>query len=102
VHFTETCDEKLPHLITHVVTTDATKTDMEQTREIHEALAARDLLPETHVVDAGYVDAAEILHSRITYGIELLGPVSRNNQWQTKAGQGYDLSGFSEGVLKVV
>ena len=41
VHFTETCDEKLPHVITHVVTTDATKTDMEQTREIHEALVRR-------------------------------------------------------------
>ena len=95
VHFTETCDENLPHLITHVVTTDATKTDMEQTREIHEALAAHDLLPQTHVVDAGYVDAAAILHSRVTYGIELLGPVSQNHQWQTKAGQGYDLSGFS-------
>jgi len=95
VHFTETCDEELPHLITHVVTTDATKTDMEQTREIHEALAARELLPETHVVDAGYVDAPEILHSRSTYDIELLGPVSQNNQWQTKAAQGYDLSGFS-------
>ena len=68
----ETCDEKLPHLMTHVCDTlMQPKTDMEQTRQIHEALAARDLLPETHVVDAGYVDAAEILHSRITYGIEL-------------------------------
>src|SRR5437879_2648783 len=34
VHFSETCDQDLPHLITHVETTDATTTDMEQTQAI--------------------------------------------------------------------
>lgn len=34
------------------------------------------------------------MESREQYDIELLGPVSRNNQWQAKAGKGYDLSGF--------
>lgn len=43
VHLTETCDEQLPHLITHVVTTDATETDVEQTQIIHQAMARRDL-----------------------------------------------------------
>lgn len=95
VHLTETCDENLPHLITHVVTTDATETDVEQTTAIHEALAARDLLPKTHAVDAGYVDAQEIKESRERYDIELLGPVSQNNQWQAKADQGYDQTHFS-------
>jgi len=45
-------------------------------------------------VDAGYVDAGLLVESRESYGVELLGPVSRNNQWQAKAGKGYDLSGF--------
>lgn len=95
VHFSETCDEDLPHLITHVVTTEATETDMEQTEAIHQALEQRDLLPSEHVLDAGYVDAGIILHSRHQHGIEVIGPVSQNNQWQAKAGEGYDLASFS-------
>ena len=55
VHFSETCDEDLPHLITHMVTTDATTTDMEQTEAIHQALSERNLCPGEHLVDAGYV-----------------------------------------------
>jgi transposase len=51
------------------------------------------VLPQTHVVDAGYVDAGWMAQSRECYGVELLGPVSRNNQWQAKAAKGYDLSG---------
>jgi transposase len=95
VHFTETCDPGLPHLITCVQTTDASETDMQQTQIVHEELARRDLLPQTHIVDAGYVDAGAIVESREQYGIELVGPVSKNNQWQAKAGKGYDQSGFS-------
>lgn len=94
VHFSETCDEEFPHLITHVVTTDATSTDMEQTAPIHEALSQRDLEPREHLLDAGYVDAERMLHSRERHGIEIIGPVSQNNQWQAKAGDGYDLASF--------
>ena len=68
---------------------------MKQTPLVHEELARRNVLPQTHVVDAGYVDAGLIAESRECYGVELLGPVSRNNQWQAKAGKGYDLSGFA-------
>jgi transposase len=95
VHFTETCDEQLPRLITHVLTTDATETDVEHTQAIHEALESRDLLPSTHLVDAGYVDAELLLQSQQHYGIDLLGPVSQNNQWQAKEAQGYDLASFT-------
>jgi transposase len=93
VHFSETCDEDLPHLITHVVTTDATETDREQTEVIHHALSKRDLTPSEQVLDAGYVDAETILLSRERQGIEVIGPVSQNNQWQAKKG-GYDASQF--------
>lgn len=94
VHFSETCDEQLPHLITHVTTTDATKTDMEETEAIHQALEERDLEPGVHVLDAGYVDAGIIISSHQRHGIEVIGPVSQNNQWQAKAGQGYEQSCF--------
>lgn len=95
VHLSETCDPEYPHLITCVQTTDATATDMKQTQLVHEELKRRQLLPQTHLVDAGYVDAGAIVESRELYGVELLGPVSRNNQWQAKAGKGYDQSGFA-------
>ena len=36
-----------------------------------------------------------MLQSREQYGIELVGPISQNNQWQAKTGQGYDLASFS-------
>jgi transposase len=61
VHLSETCEAELPHLITHVVITDATKTDVEATVAIHQALAKRDVLPGKYIVDAGYVDAELVL-----------------------------------------
>lgn len=95
VHFTETCDENLPRLVTHVVTTDATVPDIEQTQKIHAALQDHDHLPHQHIVDAGYLDADLIIESQRRYGVELIGPVSQNNQWQAKEAQGYDLASFT-------
>lgn len=37
VHLTETCDSDTPHLITHVETTIAPKSDLEMTQPIHQA-----------------------------------------------------------------
>ncbi|MEO6890547.1 MAG: IS5/IS1182 family transposase, partial [Ktedonobacteraceae bacterium] len=68
---------------------------MEQTEAIHQALSDRDLLPSVHLLDAGYVDAEIVLQSRDRYGIEVIGPVSQNTQWQAKAGEGYDLASFT-------
>lgn len=95
VHLSESCEAELPHLITHVVTTEATTTDVEETEAIHQALTQRDVLPGKHIVDAGYVDAELVLQSQQRYGIELIGPLSQNNQWQAKADQGYDLASFT-------
>jgi len=49
VHLTETCDEDGPHLITHVATTPAPVADREALAGGHEALAAKGLLPDTHL-----------------------------------------------------
>jgi hypothetical protein len=61
IHVTETCDAGAPHLINHVITTDATVTDTETTETVHQGLAARELVPEQHLVDAGYVTATHIV-----------------------------------------
>ena len=53
VHLTETCDEDGPHLITHGATTPAPVADREVLAGGYEALAAKGLLPDTHLVDAG-------------------------------------------------
>ena len=84
VHLTETCDRNQVHLITHAITTQAQVSDVTQTALIHEALAAKDLLPSQHIVDAGYVDSNLIVTSHKRYGIDLVGPVRPNVSWQAK------------------
>jgi transposase len=95
VHLTETCDAKAPHLITHVETTPASTTDVTMTAPIHEALAAKALLPSTHLVDAGYVDATLLVSSPHDHQVDLVGPVRTDVSWQARAGQGYDISAFT-------
>ncbi|MEV4378092.1 IS1182 family transposase [Streptosporangium sp. NPDC049644] len=74
-HLSETCEPDAPHLITQVLTTDATVADTEVTEAVHQGLAARRLPPGEHIVDAGYVTAAPVVAARDTYGIEVVGPV---------------------------
>lgn len=94
VHLTETCNKNSVHLITHVETTQGHISDTDQTQPIHEALASKGLLPEEHVMDAGYVDAPLLVESLENFGIKLVGPVRPNVSWQAKAANGYDISGF--------
>jgi transposase len=88
-HLTETCDDETPHLITNIETVSATTPDRAVTTTIHEHLAEKDLLPNEHMVDAGYVDIDEVVESHENHKIELLGPVPANTTWQAKAGQGF-------------
>lgn len=89
VHISETCDDDQPHLITHVATTIAPQSDADMTEPIHEALAQKDCLPRTHLVDAGYVDAEQIVASQEKHNINLVGPVRPDVSWQTKDYTGY-------------
>ncbi len=93
-HLTETCDEDRPHLVVHVETTPAPVSDVAMTAPVHDALRAKDLLPEVHLVDAGYVDADLLVDAKAEHGIELIGPVRPDTSWQAKAGEGYDISAF--------
>jgi transposase len=94
VHLTETCDPDVPHLITQVETATAPIADGQALDDIHAALAEKDLLPATHLIDNAYVDADAIVDSR-PQGIELLGPVRPDHSWQAKAHQGFDLAAFA-------
>ena len=78
VHFTETCDEESAHLITHVETTHAAVPDEQILSQVHEALGKQELLPEIHLVDAGYTTVKGLVDSRHDYGVTLLGPVAQD------------------------
>ncbi len=95
VHLSETCDEESPHLITHVETTPATTSDREVTDSTHRALAKLELLPQEHLVDAGYLDAELLVSGQQEYELELLGPVPVDARWQSKSGQGYGIACFA-------
>jgi transposase len=95
VHLTESCQEGTPHLITHVETTSAPMADGEVTTSIHEALAQKSLLPSTHLVDTGYVDAPVLAASQRDYGVELLGPTRPDSHWQAKEQKGFAASNFT-------
>ncbi len=94
VHFTETCDEDRPHLITHVVTAIGPIPDREELPEIHAALQHQALLPQQHLVDAGYVDAEALVASQTEYHIDLVGPTAQDHRWQAREQKGYALPDF--------
>ena len=94
-HFTESCDEDLPRLITQVTTTIAPTPDRQALPEMHAVLAQRDLLPQCHLVDAGYVDAEALVASRAMHQVELVGPTAKDYRWQARAHNGYALTDFA-------
>jgi IS5 family transposase len=95
VHLTESCDEDTPHLITHVVTTEASTPDWHAAAVIHPALAAKDLLPAEHLLDAGYVDSGVVVTSQREHQVRVIGPVPLDNHWQARAGAGFEVACFS-------
>lgn len=94
VHLTESYDDNLPHLITHVETTPATEPDCQTLPKIHQGLAAKQLLPAEHTIDAGYMDIDNLLDSRNNHAIDLCGPMRPDSSWQARQQTGYDLAHF--------
>ena len=70
VHLTETYDDGQPHLITQVMTTPATTPDGVMGPTIHQDLAQRDLLPSSHLLDSGYVDAELLVTAQIEHQLD--------------------------------
>ncbi|WP_202970552.1 transposase [Saccharothrix sp. ALI-22-I] len=99
IHLTETCDDIAdtgsPHPVTNVVTTDATVTDVEVLERIHTDLDRRGLVPDEHVVDAGYTSADLMVGARREHGITLLGPLRVDNSAQPRTGDGYGRAAFA-------
>ncbi|WP_260860457.1 IS1182 family transposase [Streptomyces cupreus] len=95
VHVTESCDQDLPHLVTHVATTIAPVQDGQLTEKIHDDLATRRLAPAEHVVDTAYLSPAQIERAQRVHGITLLGPVLADNSRQAKADSGFDKTAFA-------
>ena len=95
VHLTETCEPNQPHLITHVETTKAPITDNQVTQLIHEALKTKNLLPNKHLVDTGYIDAELLAQTKQQYEMELIGPTRDDYHWQSAEGKGFAAANFS-------
>src|SRR5712691_9591078 len=93
VHFTQTCDEDAPNLITHVKTTQAPLSDEGVVSAIHADLAEKELLPEQHLVDAGYVTAPNLEKTQSRFGVDLVGPTLKTHWYQAETG--YDLTHFA-------
>jgi transposase len=94
VHLTETCDEEEVHLITQVETTSAVLPDVAVGETIQQDLEERNLLPEQHLVDAGYVDAQWLVESKEKRDITVIGPVRQDIHWQARTKSGFALSQF--------
>lgn len=94
VALTETCEDDLPNLITHVETTPAPTADGEVMPKVHEDLQAKDLLPAVHLVDTGFLDAELLVESQRKYGVELLGPTRKDQRWQGRAAEGFGAESF--------
>jgi transposase len=93
VHLTESCDEGFPHLITEVHTTAATATDVKQLSAIQDGLARSGLLPAEQLADSSYVCGSNFVSSHARQ-IDLIGPPYKDNTWQAKADEGFDVANF--------
>ncbi|WP_235787260.1 IS1182 family transposase [Streptomyces mutabilis] len=99
IHVSESCDDpeqsQRPHLITHVVTTDATVNDAMVVDEVHDRLTSRGLLPAEHLLDAGYTSAELLLTAPVSRGVTVTGPVRSNNTRQAVRGGGFGKTAFA-------
>jgi transposase len=94
VHLTETGDVGQPELLTQIITTPATTPDCVMGPAIVHDLAARDLLPGTHLLDSGYVDADFLVTAQAQHQVDVVGPAFGSSSRQHQSNQGYDLQAF--------
>lgn len=74
VHLTETCNVDQPHLIIHVATTPAPKSDVAMTEVIQADLPRAQRLPRQHLLDAGYINADVLAQAEPRFGIQVISP----------------------------
>jgi transposase len=95
VHVSETCEPTAPHLLTHVHTTPATVHEAQCTTPIQQALLDKELPPYEHFVDAAYISAELLVHSRDEQGITLRGPTRPSQGWQMQVAGAYTVEQFT-------
>ncbi|WP_055630695.1 IS1182 family transposase, partial [Streptomyces hirsutus] len=99
IHLSESCDDpeasRRPHLITHVVTTDATVNDAMVVENVHDRLTGKNLLPAEHLLDAGHTSAELLLTAPTRRGVSVIGPVRSNNTRQSVQGGGFGKTAFT-------
>jgi transposase len=95
VHITESCDEDKVHLLTQVETSEPNRHDNQLVGTIHQKLQGKQLLPELHLVDAGYMDTELLVDSRADYAVTLHGPVQVNRRWQANTPDAYQIDDFT-------
>src|ERR671939_1076310 len=95
VHLTETCDADAPRLMVHVETTPASVHEARRIGAIHDALAAKGLSLSTHLVDAGYVSAEQLVRARERHEIDLVGPTRKNVSWQQRSKEAFGIEAFA-------
>jgi transposase len=94
VHWTESCDGDLPHLITDARVVPATTPDVKVLPAIQADLAARGLLPAEQLVDAGYMAGHTLVESRTQHGIDLIGRMPAESSWQARQADGVTTEQF--------
>jgi transposase len=95
VHVSETCEPTAPHLLTHVHTTPASVHEAQCTTPIQQALIAKDVPPREHFVDAAYISADLLVHSRDEQDIILRGPTRPSQGWQMQVAGAYTFEQFT-------
>ena len=95
VHVTETCDAEAPRLIVHAEAVPANVHEAMRTGAIHDALAAKGLVPSEHLVDAGYVSGSHIVAARERHRTELVGPPRPDLSWQARTEGAFHAADFA-------
>lgn len=93
-HWTETCDEDAPRIISHVLTGKASDNEVSMTTIIQKDLIEKDLKPDEHYLDAGYSSVRNLLASQDNE-IDLFAPIAVNPSWQARNENALDISCFS-------
>lgn len=79
VQVSETCDADTPHLIVDVEPTGALDNDSPQTPLVQTRLLAKQIIPQEHYVDQGYMSAANLVNSTQQH-IQLMGVPLQDTQ----------------------
>jgi transposase len=93
LQWTETAAPDQPRIITDVGTTSAGRRDCQELDDIQARLAERDLLPDIHLSDMGYV-TGETLASSAARGVQLVGPIQPDSSLQARTTGGLTIEQF--------